>query len=200
MRPVSPLDLGDLKQMLGVQLLQIKEISDPLVRELVERIDALEKSDPPVAAALRLMLLNWQGSAINSLLLRDLKNGRSSSDAVVKLLSIRKELREKQPNDIYDIRTGSPTAFGTSACLIEADADYAAILAGENSEAKIAMLACARLIRHGFRYRKRPKIYRAKTRHSRSPRNAILKAKIRPKPEALCFRFIRTKPRFSVQL
>lgn len=147
MRAVSPLNPADLKQMLGLQLIQIKEVSDLLVRELVQRIDVLDKNDPPVAAALRSMFLNWQSSAINSLLLRDLKNGKSNPDAVVKLLSIRKELREKQPNDVYDIRTGTQTALGISACLIEADADYAAILAGENSEAKIAMLACARLIR-----------------------------------------------------
>jgi hypothetical protein len=62
-------------------------------------------------------------------------------------LSLRKELREKQWNDVNDIRGGSPAALGISACLLENANEYDAILNGENIESKTAMLGCARLIR-----------------------------------------------------
>ena len=147
MRSVSPFNPDELKEMLGMQLLQIEEPGDPLVRELVARISLLEKSDPTTAETLRSLLLNWKGAAINSLLLKDLKDNKASAAGVLKLLSVRKDLREKQSGDVYDIRRANPTAAGIAACLLEAESDYAAILAGDNAEAKAAMLACARLIR-----------------------------------------------------
>ncbi len=137
----------ELKQMLGMQLLQIEEAGDPLVRELIARITLLEKSDPPVSEVLRMLLLNWKGPAINALLLKDLKDDKASAAGVLKLLSVRKDLREKQSGDVFDIRTANPTAAGIAACLLESESDYAAILGGDNAEAKAAMLSCARLIR-----------------------------------------------------
>ncbi|MEJ7847793.1 MAG: hypothetical protein WKF92_06885 [Pyrinomonadaceae bacterium] len=138
---------GDMKQVLGGHLLQIKDAGEPLVREVIERIVMFEKRDPPMSEMLRGMLLNWNGTAINALMLRDLKNNRSDAHSILKLLSVRKEIREKQVNDVYDMRTGNAIAFGISACLLEDDAGYAGILNGENAQAKTAMLACARLIR-----------------------------------------------------
>ena len=146
-RPYLPIDPDDLNMMIGQQLFQIEEPGDPLVREVVARITLLEKREPETAETLRLMLLAWKGQAINALLLKDLKDNKSNANAVLKLLSVRKELREKQQADVFDIRTSNPTATGISACLLESEPDYIAILAGENTEAKTAMLACGRLIR-----------------------------------------------------
>ena len=146
-RPYLAVDPDDLNMMIGQQLLQIEEPGDPLVREVVARIGLLEKREPETAETLRSMLLAWKGQAINALLLKDLKDNKSSSAAVLKLLSFRKELREKQQADVFDIRTSNPTATGISACLLESETDYAAILAGDNAEAKAAVLACGRLIR-----------------------------------------------------
>ena len=146
-RPYLEVDPDDLKMMIVMQLLQTEEPGDQVVREVVARISLLEKREPETAEVLRAMLLNWKGAAINSLLLKDLKDNKSSSAAVLKLLSVRKELREKQQSDVFDIRTANPTAAGISACLLESEPDYASILGGENVEAKAAMLACARLIR-----------------------------------------------------
>jgi hypothetical protein len=45
------------------------------------------------------------------------------------------------------VRGRAPVALGIAACLIEDANGYDVLLAGENTEAKTAMLACARLIR-----------------------------------------------------
>jgi hypothetical protein len=146
-KPYLEVDPDDLKMMIVMQLLQTEEPGDSLIREVIARISLLEKREPEAAEVLRAMLLNWKGAAINSLLLKDLKDSKSNSASVLKLLSVRKELREKQQSDVFDIRTANPIATGISACLLESEPDYATILGGENIEAKAAMLACARLIR-----------------------------------------------------
>ncbi|HEX9962453.1 MAG TPA: hypothetical protein VGB00_16075, partial [Pyrinomonadaceae bacterium] len=142
-----PVDMKDARAILGTQLVEHPEPSRELVAALLERLEVLDKKEPNVAAALRKFIQNWRGAAVNSMMLKDLKNNKTDIDAVVKLLSLRKELKEKQFEDVSDIRGGSALALGISACLTEDNSDYDAILAGENVESKIAMLGCARLIR-----------------------------------------------------
>lgn len=143
-------DPNNLKMLLGGQVVNIEEPGEELVKAVIDRISLHEKKNPPLALALRQIIQNWKGAAINALLLRDLKDGKSNLSAIMKLLILRKDLREKQLNDVTDIRAGSPTALGISACLLEQPNDYDAILDGDNIEAKTAMLACARLIRAGL--------------------------------------------------
>ena len=140
-------DSNDLRMILGQQLVNFDEPTEELVKAVIDRIGFHEKKNPPLAAALRDIIQNWKGTAINALLLRDLRDGKSNMYAIVKLLILRRELREKQLNDVIDIRSGSATALGIAACLLEETEDYDAILSGDNLEAKAAMLSCARLIR-----------------------------------------------------
>jgi hypothetical protein len=145
--PGQPFDPNDIRMILGQQLVNLEEPSEQLVKAVIDRIGFHEKKNPSIADALRQIIQNWKGAAINALLLSDLKDGKSNLYAIVKLLILRRELREKQLADVTDIRAGSPTALGISACLLEQADDYDAILSGDNAEAKTAMLACARLIR-----------------------------------------------------
>jgi HEAT repeat protein len=133
--------------LLGFQLIRETEPSNELVVAVLDRIDLLEKKEPRIAAALRQLMQRWRGAAMNSLALREVKKGTASLEFVIRLLSQRKELKEKQFNEVYDIRGGNPLAHGIAACLLEDDNEYNAILAGQNAESKAAMLGCARLIR-----------------------------------------------------
>jgi hypothetical protein len=144
--PVS-IDMKDARSILGGQLIERTEPDRELIAALLERLEVLDKKEPNVASALRKIIRNWRGAAVNSMMLKDLKNNKTDVDAVVKLLSLRRELKEKQFEDVSDIRGGGALALGISACLTEDNGDYDAILAGENVESKIAMLGCARLIR-----------------------------------------------------
>ncbi|MEQ1920993.1 MAG: hypothetical protein ABL952_00660, partial [Pyrinomonadaceae bacterium] len=143
-RPPTP---AEIRASLGRTMMQSPTIPDVVARGLVDRIAALDTKDKPLAAAYRRMILRWQNAAINLLLLRDLKRGIADTDTIIRLLGQRKELREKQSTDIFDIRTGTPTAFGISACLLEDSADYNTILDTGNIESKTALFACARLLR-----------------------------------------------------
>ncbi|HEY8560404.1 MAG TPA: hypothetical protein VIL74_08495 [Pyrinomonadaceae bacterium] len=140
-------DANDLRMILGQQLTIIDDPSDELVKAVIERIALHEKRNPPLASALRNIVQNWKGAAINALLLRDLRDGKSNVFAVLKLLVLREQLREKQLNEVLDVRSGSATALGIAACLLEQTDEYDALLSGDNAEAKTALLGCARLIR-----------------------------------------------------
>ena len=139
---------ADIKAMLGDQLINIGEPSNELVSAVSFRLTALEKTDPQVAEIIRSIMQNWQGAAVNALLLNYLGEGKSDLNAIVKLLSLRRELRENQVNNIYDAQSkGNPIALGISACLLENEGDYSRILANAGDDTKIALLGCARLIR-----------------------------------------------------
>ena len=153
-RPFNP---SEIKPILGTLLInnpgpdrELANNPEPdreLVRALVARIAELDKKDVPLASGLRQVIKNWNGAAVNALLLNDLKNGKADLDSIVKLLSLRKELREKQSGEVFAVRGGNPIANGIAACILESESDYEGILAGENVDAKIALLGCARLTR-----------------------------------------------------
>ena len=133
--------------MLGTELAQVREPGDQLIREVIVRMAQLEKREPDVARALRNFLIMWKGSAVNSLFLKDLKDGKADAQSVVKLLSIRKELQERHSGEVSDARRGGPVPNAIGACIAESQDAYPDILNGENLEAKAALLGCARLIR-----------------------------------------------------
>lgn len=139
---------ADIIPLLGRQVAAISEPSLELVTAVVSRINYYDSKNPAMADALRKIVQTWNGPAINALMLTDLAGGKADADTIVKLLSLRKELREKQSNDVYAARSGNkPSALGITACILENEGEYAQILASDNAEMKIAMLGCARLIR-----------------------------------------------------
>ncbi|MEO7674700.1 MAG: hypothetical protein ABIU09_11570 [Pyrinomonadaceae bacterium] len=184
-RAASPIDPDELKVMIAMQLLQIEEPGDPLVREIVARISLLEKKEAETAETLRQVLLVWKGTAINALLLKDLKDNKSNPLAVLKLLGVRKELREKQQSDVFDIRTSNPTATGISACLLESEPDYASILNGENVEAKAALLACGRLIRAKIPIAEAAKLLSSKDKRLAAAAEAYLESEDSPEARSI---------------
>jgi len=133
--------------LLGLQLIRETDINNELVVAVLDRIESLEKREPAIALAFRQLIQRWRGSAMNSLALREVKKGTAGVETVIRLLSQRKELKEKQFNEVYDIRGANPLARGIAACLLEDNNEYNVILSGESAETKAAMLGCARLIR-----------------------------------------------------
>ncbi len=143
----QPISAGELKSMIGAQLMQSTIVSDELAAAVVDRIAFLDSRDPKMAETLRTIVLRWQNAAINMMLLSDVKRDRAPASGMLRLLAGRAELREKQPSDVFDLRTGSPTSVGFAACMIEDAAEYQAIFEGDNADTKTALFACARLIR-----------------------------------------------------
>lgn len=142
-----PITHAEINMLLGQQILQSSEIGDLFARAIVDRIEVIDENDPPLAAAFRAIILKWQNSVFNVLLLHDLKRDAADTDTIIRLLSQRKDLREKQAPDVFDLQAGKPVAVGIAACLLDDPAGYDALLETGDDESKTAMLACARLIR-----------------------------------------------------
>lgn len=143
----QPISGDEIKNILGSLLVENPDADDALVEGVVNRIVALERKEPRTAEALRKILRGWNGPAINAMLLKDLKNGKATVDTVVKILSLRKELVEKQMPAVYDIRGGGPMAVAVAACIMNDPGEYDGILSGDNALLKTSLLACARLVR-----------------------------------------------------
>lgn len=139
-------DSENPKFLLGMAVIENSEPTDEVVWAMADRISVLDKSEPAIAKILRGYVRTWKGAAVNTLMLSKVRNGKAELEDIIELLARRKELREKQFSQIYEIRT-SALGIGLAACLLEQTSEYDAILNGDNSEAKTAMLACARLIR-----------------------------------------------------
>ena len=140
----------DLKFLVASQLAAIEDPDEGLVRGTVDRIEALTRREPAVSQALRKIVLGWNGTAVNAMILRDIKIGNLDADAILKMLAIRKELREKQSSDVAAMAAGVPAAAAIAACILENRADYDAVLANGSDTAKTALFACGRLIRAEF--------------------------------------------------
>jgi hypothetical protein len=141
---------SDTKFALGDLIASKNDPSDELVRSAIVRIEVLEKRDPATAENLRRIISNWNGLAISALLLNDLRTGKIESSSVIRLLAERKTLREKLPQDLDELRTGTPTAAGIAGCLTESAESYAAMFDGKSTETRTAFLACSRLIRNSL--------------------------------------------------
>lgn len=121
------------------------EADSELVTLLDLRRKELLKVAPKFALKLREVLVRWKGEAIDSLLLSELNDSSIDREGVLRILARRKELRKSRLNEIYSLRNSNSIAQGISACLLE-DGNFSTIKSND-LKVKLAMLACARLIR-----------------------------------------------------
>jgi len=146
-KPARIATAADIRTMLGSFLANSQEISDDLARAVIDRIESLDKTDPARADAYRRIVVRWPNKVVNSMLLRDLKNDHGSTESVIRLLATRKELRETNGPDIADTAAGNATARGIAACIEESPGFYSTIMESDDAAAKMALLACGRMIR-----------------------------------------------------
>lgn len=133
---------------IGRVLSQQTEASDSLVLRLLERIDVLERDNPALAATLNRIAEKWQSRNIDAWMLRRVKAGKADAETVVMILARRDAVRERIGNE-FGILLGANGAAGALATVLLGDAaEMSRILArAEDSEAQIALLAAARLVR-----------------------------------------------------
>ncbi|MBV9214598.1 MAG: hypothetical protein JO053_00350 [Acidobacteria bacterium] len=144
----GPLTAQEMKILLGSQLIENSTlISDDVADAVVDRIQVLDDKDPGLAKKMRSTVVAWKNGAINRLMLRDLKVDKADTEAVLRLLAYRKQLRDDFGSQVADARQGSATAVGITSCILDDHADFDTILQSDNTVTKRALLACARLLR-----------------------------------------------------
>ncbi|MDM7922714.1 MAG: hypothetical protein QUS14_10480, partial [Pyrinomonadaceae bacterium] len=131
---------------IGQAISMTSEPGEALIKAVIDRIAAREKNDPATARMLKEVLLKWKSPAVNALMLRELKEGKATQESVVRLLALRKEIRETQVGNVLEAGSGNPTASAISACMMDDSATLTGLL-NANAEAAAAALACSRLLR-----------------------------------------------------
>lgn len=191
----KPLDANQIRLLTGTALVTDKDPGEALIHGVASRIEQYDSRNPIIAYNLRQIMLGWNGRAANALMLRDLKAGKADSDQILKLLSIRKDLREHQLADITDTRTGSQSAIGIAACLLEDRPDYDAIFATGSDPAKIALLACGRLIRAPLSVEKTAALLRSPNRALAVAAESFLESEDSPQARSIILSMYPNKVR-----
>ncbi len=68
---------ADIKPVLGQQISSQTDADENLVTALITRIKILDEKEPATAYALRRIMLNWRGAAINQMLMRDVRDNKA---------------------------------------------------------------------------------------------------------------------------
>ncbi|MBX3245097.1 MAG: HEAT repeat domain-containing protein [Acidobacteria bacterium] len=139
-------EMEDPRYELASAVANIETPGRLLVQGVIDRIEALDAKQDPVAFILRALLVKWDDPAAFSMLLRDVRNGKASTDAVVKLLTERKTLFETHSGELSDLSSGVPVSRGLYGCLIEDPLALEKAVKNGGEEATAA-LACARMVR-----------------------------------------------------
>ncbi len=124
-----------------------EEPGDGLVLKLIARLKDLRKSDPDTATTLEGIMRGWQNRVVDLELLSSLDSGKTDIETVLNLLTKRKELLKRVPNEINVMLTKGGTVRGIGAILLNDQTVLLDVLNGHDTQAKITMLACARLVR-----------------------------------------------------
>lgn len=131
----------------GKFLSEQTEPGDGLVIRALERLKILRRTKPAVAIVLSDIMQKWQGRVIFLELLKQVGGGKATTETIVNALAKRKMIREKLPDDLSAMLGKTGLARGIGAVILEDKPQMLSVLAQTDSEAQIAMLAGARLIR-----------------------------------------------------
>lgn len=132
---------------IGYHVAQLTEPPDGLVMRAIARLKILRKTKPAAAERLSQIMQKWRGRVIFIERLRQIKAGEADLETILTALAQRHEIREKIESEIFAMRVGVGLGRGIAACLAEDAADLQSVFRQTDTEARIAVLGCARLLR-----------------------------------------------------
>lgn len=132
---------------IGTVVSEQEEPTDGLVIKTLNRIKTLRKNEPEVATALFEIVRKWQSRVIDLELLDQIDDRQANVETVVAVLARREQLQKRVPNEIAAMITKGGVVRGIGATLSGKEDELASVLSGSDIEAKITLLACARLLR-----------------------------------------------------
>ncbi|MBS1796820.1 MAG: HEAT repeat domain-containing protein [Acidobacteria bacterium] len=136
-----------IEYSLGHFLANNPKLGDALVRATIARIGALEKSRPEIAALLLEFLQSWENPLADLEMLGRMNAGRVDDAQLIKMLTNRREIRERLANELPLWRGKSPVLRAFCTVISEDKAEAAAILREARPETAAALFAFARLVR-----------------------------------------------------
>ena len=140
-------DFDSFDWAVGAQLRDRKRAPLHLAAALLDRVRAMEATDPRTANLLRLVVLSWATPPVHRYLVDRIADGTADRWAIRQALTYRSELQAEYADDLRRIAKRSGRGAGIAAALLDEAPARHAILAGDDREALLALVACARLLR-----------------------------------------------------
>jgi len=131
---------------IGKYLSEVDAVSDELVAGLIARQKVLVRENPRVAKVLSELMSRWKGKLVDMALLATVEDGTADSNTIIGLLTRREELRENVPNYIHAMLGLPGLPGGIAPCLTEDDGDLNSAFRSDDTEKKISVMACSRLL------------------------------------------------------
>ncbi len=125
---------------------QVRE-SEALADAVVRRLKALRNEKPEVAARLWLIAQRWRFPSVDLALVGQIADGSADLGALLTALERRQDLRANAGGSLRELANAGGYQSGIGAALIGDQASALDILNGDERAAKLALLACGRMLR-----------------------------------------------------
>ena len=122
-------------------------ITESIAGEVMERINVLRQEKPDVAAKLWIIAREWDFPIIDLAMAERIVSADADFEALLKALRRRQRLATNAGTILQPMLQQRGYGSGIAAILLEDDGEIRSILNGKDSEAQMALLACARVIR-----------------------------------------------------
>ncbi len=121
--------------------------SEALAAAVLERLKALRKEKPDVAAKLWLIAQQWRFPSVKLELVEQIADGVANLDALLEAFDRRQDLRDHDTVALRELAVAGGYKSGIGVALLGDQAGALDILNGGDRAAKLALLACARMLR-----------------------------------------------------
>lgn len=131
---------------IGKYLAQRPDVPDGVAADVLSRAQQARRSDPPYAQALLEVARHWEVAPVDLDLLRHIDEGTATAAMIAAALDHRLGIRKYAAPELIELSGRRGFAPGIAAILSSVDAQVDAVLDHGDTEAKIALLASARLV------------------------------------------------------
>ncbi len=135
------------KILLARVLIEQEEVTDEFVAALFVRLKILRRTNPELATTVYQIMQKWQSRVVDLEMISRLQEGKIDAAMIVNMLGRRAKISKRIPEELSTILSRNGAARGIASVLRDDPDTRLAILRGDDIVAKIALLACARLVR-----------------------------------------------------
>ncbi|HKQ77966.1 MAG TPA: hypothetical protein VJ810_29990 [Blastocatellia bacterium] len=121
--------------------------SEALADAVVERLKALRKEKPDVAARLWLIAQRWRFPSVDLALVGQMADGSADLGALLTAFERRQDFRDNAGRALRELVVAGGYQSGIGAAVLGDQPSALDILNGDDRAARLALLACARMLR-----------------------------------------------------
>ena len=131
----------------GKIVVEEERVSEALADAVVERLKALRNEKPDVAAKLWLIAQRWRFPSVDVAIVGRIADGGADLGALLTACERRQDLRAHAAEALRELVVAGGYQSGVGAALLGDQASALDILNGDDRAARLALFACARMLR-----------------------------------------------------